>query len=130
MILVIDPESSQTVGVGKRSQRAKLFLGQGLLQFVGCFDECHGGHYSSPPEERLSRSPWSNLKFRGLGHTFASQRDGFPEGYERNVHTREIAARRSPELEGLGLRGREAFVFEFRPTSSARSCAHLTAHRG
>ena len=57
MVLVIDAKTSQAISVRKRSQRVKLFLVQRLLQFVGCFDECHGGHYSSPSQECLRLAP-------------------------------------------------------------------------
>src|SRR5882762_8865607 len=47
MILVVDPEAPQTVGIGKSSQRAQLFLCQWLLQFVSCFYKCHAPHSST-----------------------------------------------------------------------------------
>lgn len=48
MILVVDSEASQTIRVCKCSERAQLCFREGPLQFVGCFHECHGGHYTSP----------------------------------------------------------------------------------
>src|ERR1700732_1354929 len=59
MILVVDPDPPQTVGVRKRSQRAKFFLSQRLLQFVSCFHKCHARHGSTHCSRARRRSPWA-----------------------------------------------------------------------
>ena len=47
IVLLIDTESAEAVGVGKFAQAAELLEAEGGLQFVGDFQECHGGNYSS-----------------------------------------------------------------------------------
>lgn len=46
VVLVVDAEAAQAVGIGEFAEVAELVLGEGRLQFVDDFDESHGGHYS------------------------------------------------------------------------------------
>ena len=47
IVLLIDMEAAEAVGVGKFAQAAELLEAERGLQFVGDFQKCHGGNYSS-----------------------------------------------------------------------------------
>src|SRR5271168_809502 len=43
VVLVVDAEAAQAIGVGEFAEVAELVVGEGGLQFVGDFNESHGG---------------------------------------------------------------------------------------
>jgi len=45
ILLFIDAETAQAIGVSEFAEAAELIEAQGRLQFVGDFEECHGGKY-------------------------------------------------------------------------------------
>jgi hypothetical protein len=48
IFLLIDAEAAETVGVGELAEAVELFEAERGLQFVGDFEECHGGIIPAP----------------------------------------------------------------------------------
>src|ERR1700687_1751948 len=108
MTLVIDPEAPQTIGVCKRSKRAKLFFHQRLLQFVSCFHECHGRivAQTSVCAFRVVRWVWIGTlaQYRGRGYTASQGTEKCPRPANGDVeqtllvHATPARARRLPSI--------------------------------
>ena len=47
LVLFIDAEAAQAVGVGEFTEAAELFKAQRRLQLVRDFEQCHGSDYNS-----------------------------------------------------------------------------------
>ena len=47
VLLLVDVEAAQAVGVGEFAEALELFVAERRVEFVGDFEECHGGDYSS-----------------------------------------------------------------------------------
>jgi hypothetical protein len=43
----VEFEAAEAIGVGEFAEAAELIVGERILEFVGDFDECHGGDYTS-----------------------------------------------------------------------------------
>jgi hypothetical protein len=47
VLLLVDVEFAQAIGVGERAEAAELRKAQRMLQLVGDFEECHATNYTS-----------------------------------------------------------------------------------
>lgn len=61
VVLLIDPKTSQTIGVRERAEAGELLEAQRRLQFKRDFGECHGRDYSSSEgiEDETTSGPHS-----------------------------------------------------------------------
>jgi hypothetical protein len=57
---IVQPEAAQAVSVGEFAEVAQLVVVQRGLQFIGDFDECHGGIISVTGEILMNRDVSQN----------------------------------------------------------------------
>lgn len=63
VVLFVDAEAAEAVGVGKFAQAAELLEAERGLQFVGDFEECHGRDYS---RGKKASDQWPRGRAAGL----------------------------------------------------------------
>ena len=60
---VVDVEAAEAVEIGEFAEALELFVAQGRMEFVGDFEKCHAGDYSSG-ERSDAKDENRNSKFR------------------------------------------------------------------